>query len=187
MTDTTAAPGTGEPSPTRVGFSGLGRMGRLMALNLQRAGFDLTVHNRTPAKAQAFAASTGAKVAGSGRELAEAASIIVTMVADGPAVASLLEGPDGIAAGLSAGDVVVDMGTTGRHPRAGRHPHLPHDRHPHLPHHCHPGAGRHPHLPHDRHPHLPHHCHPGEGRDPCVRRHRVGSTGAAPERVTDGR
>ena len=108
--DPTAA---GDPSATRVGFSGLGRMGRLMAANLQEAGFDLTVHNRTGARAESFAASTGAKVAASGRQLAEAASVIVTMVADGPALASLLEGPDGVVAGLSAGDIVVDMGTSG--------------------------------------------------------------------------
>lgn len=108
-----AAGGTGTPAGTRVGFSGLGRMGRLMAANLAQAGFDLTVHNRTRSRADSFAAETGARVAGSGRELARAASVIVTMVADGPALASLLEGPEGIAAGLSAGDVVVDMGTTG--------------------------------------------------------------------------
>ena len=113
LTPATSDIGAGEPSAIGVGFSGLGRMGSLMAANLQRAGFDLTVHNRTHAKAESFAASTGAKVATSGRELAEASSIIVTMVADGPALASLLEGPDGIAAGLSPGDIVVDMGTTG--------------------------------------------------------------------------
>ena len=113
LTPATGDIGAGEPSAIGVGFSGLGRMGSLMAANLQRAGFDLTVHNRTHAKAESFAASTGAKVATSGRELAEASSIIVTMVADGPALASLLEGPDGIAAGLSPGDIVVDMGTTG--------------------------------------------------------------------------
>lgn len=104
---------TGDPSGVRVGFSGLGRMGSLMAANLQTAGFDLTVHNRTHSRAESFAAATGAKLAASGRELAEAVPVIVTMVADGPALASLLEGPDGIAAGLSAGDIVVDMGTSG--------------------------------------------------------------------------
>ena len=116
MTEVPAPPdGGGSPATpsTRVGFSGLGRMGRLMAANLAEAGFDLTVHNRTRSRAESFAAETGARVAGSGRELAEAASVIITMVADGPALASLLEGPEGIAAGLSAGDVVVDMGTTG--------------------------------------------------------------------------
>ena len=105
--------GTSAVPATRVGFSGLGRMGRLMAANLAQAGFDLTVHNRTRSRAESFAAETGARVAPSGRELAEASSIIITMVADGPALASLLEGPDGIAAGLSPGDIVVDMGTTG--------------------------------------------------------------------------
>lgn len=108
-----AAGGTGATAGSRVGFSGLGRMGRLMAANLAQAGFDLTVHNRTRSRADSFAAETGARVAGSGRELAGAASVIITMVADGPALASLLEGPEGIAAGLSAGDIVVDMGTTG--------------------------------------------------------------------------
>ena len=109
----TGAGGTSPSPATRVGFSGLGRMGRLMAANLMQAGFDLTVHNRTRSRAESFAAETGARVAGSGRELAEASSIIVTMVADGPALASLLERPDGIVAGLSPGAIVVDMGTTG--------------------------------------------------------------------------
>ncbi len=116
MTEPTSAPGdagTAETSTISVGFSGLGRMGRLMAANLQQAGFDLTVHNRTLSRAESFAASTGAVIATSGRELAEAASIIVAMVSDGPALASVLEGPNGIAAGLSPGDIVVDMGTTG--------------------------------------------------------------------------
>ena len=107
---------------SRVGFSGLGRMGRLMAANLADAGFELTVHNRTRARAESFAAETGAKVAPSGRELAEAASIIVTMVADGPELASLLEGREGVVAGLSPGDIVVDMGTTGlEYTRRARH------------------------------------------------------------------
>ena len=102
-----------DPSKVRVGFSGLGRMGRLMAANLAQAGFDLTVHNRTRSRAESFAAETGAHLAVNGRELAEAATVIITMVADGPALASLLEGPEGVAAGLSPGDIVVDMGTTG--------------------------------------------------------------------------
>ncbi len=115
-TDSAPAPGsTGgtEPSNVGVGFSGLGRMGRLMAANLSAAGFDLTVHNRTRSKAESFAAETDARVAASGRELAERSSILITMVADGPALRDLLEGPEGIAAGLSPGDIVVDMGTTG--------------------------------------------------------------------------
>ena len=105
---------TADSAPTgpKVGFSGLGRMGRPMATHLA-AGFDLTVHNRTGARAEAFAAATGAGVAGTPRQLGERCSIVVTMVADGPALLELVEGPDGLAAGLSPGAVVVDMGTTG--------------------------------------------------------------------------
>ncbi|MCY4630266.1 MAG: NAD(P)-binding domain-containing protein, partial [bacterium] len=70
MTEPTSSPGdagTGETPTISVGFSGLGRMGRLMAANLQQAGFDLTVHNRTLSRAESFASSTGAVVATSGR------------------------------------------------------------------------------------------------------------------------
>ncbi len=96
-----------------VGFSGLGRMGRPMARHLVAAGFDLVVHNRTAARAEAFAADTGARTATTPRELGRACPIVVTMVADGPALLDLIDGPDGLATGLGAGGVVVDMGTTG--------------------------------------------------------------------------
>ncbi len=96
-----------------VGFAGLGRMGAAMAEHLAAAGFDLTVYNRTSAKADAFAASHSCGSARTPRELAAAASIVVTMVADGPALVALLDGDDGLLAGLRAGSVVVDMGTSG--------------------------------------------------------------------------
>lgn len=97
-----------------VGFAGLGRMGRPMARQLVDAGFALTVYNRTPAAATSFAAETGAAAAESARALGERCSVVVTMLSDGPAVLALLGGEDGLIAGLSAGDVVVDMGTSGR-------------------------------------------------------------------------
>jgi len=100
-----------------VGFAGLGRMGRPMARQLLAAGFPLVVHNRSPAAAAAFAADTGAAVAASPRELAERCPVVVTMLADGPAVLDVVgdgvSGDDGLAAGLSPGAVVIDMGTSG--------------------------------------------------------------------------
>lgn len=100
---------------TDVGFAGLGRMGRPMARQLIAAGFPLTVHNRTASVATAFADDTGATAVAEPRALGERCSVVVTMLSDGGALLALLgDGDDaGLAAGLSAGDVVVDMGTTG--------------------------------------------------------------------------
>jgi len=79
----------------RIGFAGLGTMGAGMARNFLRKGFDLTVWNRTPARADSLRAE-GAKVAGSPTELAAASDVVVTALADPPAVkevaAGLLEG-----------------------------------------------------------------------------------------------
>jgi 3-hydroxyisobutyrate dehydrogenase-like beta-hydroxyacid dehydrogenase len=98
---------------TNVGFAGLGRMGRPMARHLVDAGFPVIVYNRTAAVAEAFAGETGATAVASPRSLGERCSVVVTMLSDGPAVLALLEGDEGLAAGLSAGAVVIDMGTTG--------------------------------------------------------------------------
>jgi 3-hydroxyisobutyrate dehydrogenase/2-hydroxy-3-oxopropionate reductase len=98
---------------TRIGFAGLGRMGTPMAEQLIEAGFEVTVYNRTASVAEAFAQSTGAQVVASPRQLAERSEIVVLMLADGNAVLSLLDGEAGLLAGISAGAVVVDMGTSG--------------------------------------------------------------------------
>jgi 3-hydroxyisobutyrate dehydrogenase-like beta-hydroxyacid dehydrogenase len=106
---------------TRIGFAGLGRMGRPMAQQLVDAGFALTVYNRTASVAEAFARSTGAQLATEPRRLAEDSGVVVLMLADGNAVLSLLDGDTGLLAGISAGDVVVDMGTSGvEHTAAAR-------------------------------------------------------------------
>ncbi len=96
-----------------VGFAGLGRMGTPMARHLVDAGFPVSVYNRTASVAEAFAGETGATAVASPRALGERCSVVVTMLSDGPALLALLDGDDGLAAGLSAGDVVIDMGTTG--------------------------------------------------------------------------
>lgn len=96
-----------------VAFIGLGRMGAPMAANLTRAGHEVVLHNRTRAKAEALAAEIGASVADTPREAASRAAVIITMVADEPALLAVHQGEDGVLAGLEEGDIAIDMGTTG--------------------------------------------------------------------------
>ncbi len=96
-----------------VAFVGLGRMGAPMATNLARAGYDVVLHNRTQARAEELATTIGATVAGTPREAAARAPVVITMVADESALVAVCEGTDGVLAGLQDGGVVVDMGTTG--------------------------------------------------------------------------
>jgi 3-hydroxyisobutyrate dehydrogenase-like beta-hydroxyacid dehydrogenase len=102
----------------RVGFIGLGIMGSRMAANLRRAGFELTVWNRTRAKADDFAARHGAQVADTPRALGAASDVVVTMVVDGEQVEGTLVGDEGAASGLRRGALCVDMSTIG--PSAAR-------------------------------------------------------------------
>ena len=95
----------------RVGFIGLGIMGSRMAVNLRRAGFELSVHNRTHARAEAWASEHGARVAATPREAAEGADAIITMVVEGDQVEALLLGPDGAVEGAPEGALFVDMST----------------------------------------------------------------------------
>jgi 3-hydroxyisobutyrate dehydrogenase-like beta-hydroxyacid dehydrogenase len=97
-----------------IGFIGLGLMGRPMCLNLHQAGARLVVYNRNPAPAQALA-RPGITALASPAAVARAAPIIVIMVADTPAVEAVLFGEHGLAAGLPAGALVIDMGTTDAH------------------------------------------------------------------------
>ena len=92
---------------SKVGFVGLGIMGRPMAAHLRAAGHELYVHDHKPAP-QALIAQ-GAIQCASGKAVAERADIIITMVPDTPHVAAALFDADGIAAGLSPGKIVVDM------------------------------------------------------------------------------
>jgi 3-hydroxyisobutyrate dehydrogenase-like beta-hydroxyacid dehydrogenase len=102
----------------RVGFIGLGAMGRRMAATLRRAGFELIVWNRTRSVAEAFAAEHGALVADTPAQLGTRVDVVVSMVADGDAVAAVLTGPDGVAAGAPLGLFCVDCSTIG--PTAAR-------------------------------------------------------------------
>lgn len=94
----------------RVGVIGLGLMGKPMALNLLRAGFPLTVSNRSRAAVDELVAE-GAAAADGPRALAARSDVVVTMLPDGPDVTAVLRGADGVFAGAAAGTVVVDAST----------------------------------------------------------------------------
>ena len=95
----------------RVGFIGLGIMGARMAATLRRAGLELSVFNRTRERADAWAAEHGGRVAGSPREAAQDADVVITMVVDGPQVEAMLLGDDGAVEGAPDGALFVDMST----------------------------------------------------------------------------
>lgn len=97
---------------TTVAFLGLGLMGAPMARRLLDAGHDLVVWNRTADKTTALA-DAGARVATSPREAAAGADVVITMLADPPALAAVTEGPDGVAAGVRTGATVLEMSTVG--------------------------------------------------------------------------
>ena len=94
----------------KVGFIGLGIMGQPMALNLLKAGFPLTVYNRTPEKARPVV-EAGAVQARSPKEVAQNSEIIITMVTGPDDVKEVILGPDGVAEGARPGSIVVDMST----------------------------------------------------------------------------
>jgi 2-hydroxy-3-oxopropionate reductase len=93
--------------PLDIGFVGLGIMGTPMAGHLIAAGHHLFVYTR--GKTPEAIANSSAVRCGSGREVAERADVIFTMVPDTPDVEAAMFGESGVAAGLSKGKVVVDM------------------------------------------------------------------------------
>jgi 3-hydroxyisobutyrate dehydrogenase-like beta-hydroxyacid dehydrogenase len=96
----------------RVAVVGLGAMGSRIARRFLDAGHELTVWNRDAAKAEPLVAA-GASAAQTPAEAARQAEAVVTMVADPEALAAVTEGPDGVAAGLVRGSVLVQMSTVG--------------------------------------------------------------------------
>ena len=94
----------------RVGFVGTGIMGAPMARNAMKAGFPVTVTNRTPSRAAPLA-KDGATVVNTPREVAERSDIVVTMVPNTPDVEAAVFGPDGVAAGARDGLLLIDMST----------------------------------------------------------------------------
>jgi 3-hydroxyisobutyrate dehydrogenase-like beta-hydroxyacid dehydrogenase len=96
----------------RIGFLGLGTMGAPLANNLRKAGYAITVWNRTGARA-ATLVEKGAEAARTPRECAAGKDLVFTCLTDERALEEVLEGPDGVLAALAPGDLLVDTSTAG--------------------------------------------------------------------------
>jgi 3-hydroxyisobutyrate dehydrogenase len=94
----------------KIAFIGMGTMGAAMALNLIKAGQEVTVHNRSREREEPVA-KAGARRAGSPKEAAAGAEIIIVCVSDTPDVEAVVLGENGVAHGAGAGAIVVDMST----------------------------------------------------------------------------
>ena len=92
----------------KIGFIGLGIMGRPMAKNLLKAGYDLVVYDFNK-DAVADLVSCGASAAESGKELASQVEAVITMVPNSPHVRAAVLGENGVAEGAKPGLVVIDM------------------------------------------------------------------------------
>ena len=94
----------------KVGFIGLGIMGKPMAHNLMEAGYGLVVYNRSWAAVEELAGK-GAETAGSPKEVAEACNTVITMLPDSPQVEEVVTGENGVLEGVTEGTLLVDMST----------------------------------------------------------------------------
>lgn len=95
----------------KVAFLGLGVMGYPMAGHLAKAGHDMTVYNRTFAKAEKWAAEHGGKAASTPREAANGADFVLACVGNDDDLRGICKGDDGAFAGMAAGSVFVDHTT----------------------------------------------------------------------------
>ena len=96
----------------RIGFVGLGIMGKPMARNLAKAGYALVVHNRSADDVEALVAEGGAyEAAASPREVAERAKTVITMLPDSPEVREVVFGERGLLPAMGEGSLLVDMST----------------------------------------------------------------------------
>src|SRR6185437_13738365 len=96
------------PRMTQIAFLGLGAIGTPMARHLAQPPFTLTVWNRTRARADEFARSTGARAAATPRDAATGAVFVVTCLPTSREVESLLDGADGLIAGMASGSMLID-------------------------------------------------------------------------------
>ncbi len=94
----------------RIGFIGLGIMGRPMAHNLLKAGYALVIHNRSRGPVDELVAA-GASAAATPREVAQQCDVVITMLPDGPDVRAVATGESGLLAGARPGLLWIDMST----------------------------------------------------------------------------
>ena len=92
----------------KIGFIGLGIMGKPMSKNLLKAGYQLVVYNRSKAKVDELVAA-GAQAAATPKEVAAQTEFIITMLPNSPEVKQVVLGENGIIEGAKAGAVVIDM------------------------------------------------------------------------------
>jgi 3-hydroxyisobutyrate dehydrogenase-like beta-hydroxyacid dehydrogenase len=98
------------PVAKQIGLIGLGLMGRPMGMNLIKAGYPLTVWNRTASRAEELVAA-GARLAKSPQEVAAGADFLLTMVSDPHAIEEVLWGPCGAMQSLKRGSIYIDSST----------------------------------------------------------------------------
>ena len=98
--------------PERVGFVGLGIMGRPMARNLAQAGYELVLYNRTRSKAEELAREVRAEVAPSLEEVARRSSVTFTMLPSPREVREIIAGEGGLLEGAGEGSLIVDTSTS---------------------------------------------------------------------------
>ena len=95
----------------KIGFIGLGLMGKPMALNLKAAGAEMIVHNRSQGVIEELSGE-GMTPAKTPADVTGQADTVILMLPDTPAVEKVLLGPDGAVSGLGPGILIIDMGTT---------------------------------------------------------------------------
>jgi 2-hydroxy-3-oxopropionate reductase len=94
----------------RIGFIGLGLMGKPMALNLLKAGYPVVVYNRSRPAMDALA-EAGATLAESPKAIAQQSDVVITMLPDSPDVEAVVLGSQGAIAGMRSGMMLIDMST----------------------------------------------------------------------------
>ena len=95
----------------RIGFIGLGIMGKPMSQHLIKAGYALTVLDRVP-ELQNEVVAAGAHTGASPKQVAESSDVIITMLPDSPDVEEVVLGKNGVLEGLRSGSLFIDMSTT---------------------------------------------------------------------------
>jgi 2-hydroxy-3-oxopropionate reductase len=92
----------------KIGFIGLGIMGKPMAKNLLKAGYSLTVYDIVPEKLDDVV-EAGAKAGSSSKEVAEKSEIVITMLPNSPDVKEAVLGKNGVLEGAKPGTILIDM------------------------------------------------------------------------------
>jgi 2-hydroxy-3-oxopropionate reductase len=92
----------------KIGFIGLGIMGKPMAKNLLKAGYQLVVHDINPSPVKELA-TAGAEAASSAKEVAQKTDVVITMLPNSPHVKEAVMGPNGVLEGAKPGMIIVDM------------------------------------------------------------------------------